>query len=324
MNSFVQAITQGQVRAVARAMTWIENSYPGAQELLQALYPLVGRAQTVGVTGPPGAGKSTLVDQFIRHLRGQGKRVGVLAVDPSSPFTGGALLGDRVRMIQHSNDPGVFIRSMGSRGSLGGLATTTHELMVVLEASGCDVILLETVGVGQGELDVMSVADTVVLVLTPGAGDHVQTAKAGIMEIADVFAVNKAELPGADGLVRELQRMLQEKSSHRENWCPPILRTVAEQGVGVADLWQATQKHRNHLYQSGHERDRRQRRHRNQALHLMEAACGRELRRWADSDPKWQDLLLNQLEQDPYTVSALLLADLPCLFAPPPRHAPQS
>ncbi len=303
-------------------MTWIENDHPGKRELLQTLYPFSGRAHTVGFTGPPGAGKSTLVDQVIRHLRAQGKRVGVLAVDPSSPFTGGALLGDRVRMIQHSDDPGVYIRSMGSRGSLGGLAATTHELLYVLEASGCDVILLETVGVGQGEMDIMSVADTVVLVLTPGAGDSVQTAKAGIMEIADIFVVNKAELPGADALVRELQRMVQEKSSHRENWCPLISRTVAGRGEGIEDLWQAIVAHRNDLYQTGHWQDRRQRRHRDQTLNLMEAVCRRELRRRADDDPKWYDLLNDRLEQDPYTTSTRLLADLPCLFAGPPTNTP--
>jgi LAO/AO transport system kinase len=313
MHPLINKVVHGDKRAVARAMTVIENDRIDKRELLEGLYPYAGRAHIVGFTGSPGAGKSTLVDQVIATLRLDGKRVGVLAVDPSSPFTGGALLGDRVRMLRHSDDPGVYIRSMGTRGSVGGLAKSSREMLYALEAYGCDVILLETVGVGQSELDVMAVADTVVLILTPGAGDHVQTAKAGIMEIADAFVINKCDLPGADALVREVQLMLHEKPGYREDWAPPVLRTCATQAEGVDKLWQAIERHRQHIVQHEHWHARRRQRHREETLRLLESAFHQYVQTRAAKDETWSDVLNHDLQYDPYTAMERLLKDLPWL-----------
>ncbi len=311
MHPIVQRVIQGDKRAIARALTLIENDDDSKRELLQGFYPYAGRAHIVGFTGSPGAGKSTLVDQVIAYLRALGKRVGVLAVDPSSPFSGGALLGDRVRMIRHSSDAGVYIRSMGSRGSLGGLGRSTREMLYALEAYGCDVILLETVGVGQSELDVMTVADTVALVLTPGSGDHVQTAKAGIMEIADVFVVNKQELPGADALVRELQLMLHDKRQFREDWKNPIVRTSATTGEGIEQLWAEMTRHYEHIRNHGYLAQRRKQRHMEETIKLVETAFAKYLRARAASDESWRSVLMDDLQADPYIASEKILRDLP-------------
>jgi LAO/AO transport system kinase len=313
MHPLVPRILQGDKRAVARALSLIENDAPDKRALLQGLYPYSGRAHVVGITGAPGAGKSTLVDGVIRHLRQGERTVGVLAVDPSSPFTGGALLGDRVRMTEHSADPGVYIRSMGSRGGLGGLADCTREMLYPLDSFGCDVVLLETVGVGQAELDVMTVADTVVLVLTPGSGDDVQAAKAGIMEIADVFVVNKRELPGADTLLRELRQMLRERSHLRNDWLPPVVAASAATGEGIADVWAAIASHREHMRSGGHWLARRRERHRAQALRLVETRFRRYLEQRAATDPEWQRLLEGDLAQDPYQTADELLKNFPWL-----------
>lgn len=310
MHALTSRILRGDVRAVARALTDIENDAADKRALLQSLYPYSGRAHVVGFTGSPGAGKSTLVNRAIRFLRDEGLQVGVLAVDPSSPFTGGALLGDRVRMTSHSTDPGVYIRSVGSRGSLGGLGKSTREMMLVLEAYGCDIILLETVGVGQAELDVMSVADTVALVLTPGAGDDVQTAKAGIMEIADVFIVNKADLPGTPALVKELQLMLHEKTSYREDWMPPIVQTIASADEGISELWQTFVNHRQHLKSSGYWKQRRQRLHREETLRIIESRFSRRLRQLADENDVVANLLVNDVQADPFSTAEAILAAL--------------
>ena len=204
MTDAAQKILDGDLRALARAATWIENRSPEAEPLLRELFPHTGRALIIGVTGPPGAGKSTLCDQLARLIRGEGKTVGIIAVDPSSPYSGGAVLGDRIRMQEHHADPGVFIRSMATRGWLGGLARATTELTMLLDAAGRDVVLVETVGVGQDEVEIARLAHVTLVVLTPGAGDDVQTLKAGIMEIAQVFVINKSDLPGADKLQREI------------------------------------------------------------------------------------------------------------------------
>jgi LAO/AO transport system kinase len=313
VHPLADKVVNGDKRAAARALTLIENDADDKRELLRSLSRFAGRAHVVGFTGSPGVGKSTLVDQVIAHLRSRGQKVGVLAVDPSSPFTGGALLGDRVRMLRHSADPDVFIRSMGSRGSLGGLAKASREMLCVFDAYGCDVILLETVGVGQSELDVMTVADTVALVLSPGAGDHVQTAKAGIMEIADVFVVNKEELPGADALVRELQLMLHDKRVFRENWQPPIVRTSAASGTGIAELWQAMEAHRAHLREGGYWQLRRKQRHKAEALKLVESAFHRYLAKRAAEDAAWRNLFEQDDALDPYETAEKILDDLPWL-----------
>jgi len=238
MTDAAQRILEGDVRTLARASTWIENRLPEAEPLLRELFPHTGRALILGVTGPPGAGKSTLCDQLARLIRGEGKTVGVIAVDPSSPYSGGAVLGDRIRMQEHHADPGVFIRSMATRGWLGGLARATTEMTMLLDAAGRDVVLVETVGVGQDEVEIARLAHVTLLVLTPGAGDDVQTLKAGIMEIAQVFVINKSDLPGADKLQREIQAMMGLAHGPEVE----IVNTVALEGTGVTEVLAAARR----------------------------------------------------------------------------------
>ncbi|MCS6954373.1 MAG: methylmalonyl Co-A mutase-associated GTPase MeaB [Bryobacterales bacterium] len=241
MLELAERIRRGDVRALARAATAVENCTPEGRALLAELSPQAGTALVVGVTGPPGSGKSTLVDQMTRWLRQQSKTVGILTVDPSSPLSGGALLGDRIRMQRHHNDPGVFIRSMATRGSLGGLAQATADLATLLGAAGKDVVLIETVGVGQDEVEIARVADLVLLVLVPGLGDDIQAIKAGVMEIADIFVVNKADLPGAERVEAEIRSVLSLKDSP-DSRRPPVLRTVATDGTGIEELIQAVRE----------------------------------------------------------------------------------
>ncbi len=224
-------IASGDVRALARAATAIENRRPEGMALMQELFSRTGRAAIIGITGAPGAGKSTLVDQLARALRSEGRSLGIIAVDPSSPFSGGAILGDRIRMQDHHSDPGVFIRSMASRQSMGGLAAATTDIALLLDAAGRDVVLVETVGVGQDEVEIARLADVTIVVLVPGMGDDVQTLKAGIMEIADVFVINKADRPGADLLERELCAALSLSQGKK----PPVIKTVATEGRGIAE-----------------------------------------------------------------------------------------
>ncbi|MBM4370404.1 MAG: methylmalonyl Co-A mutase-associated GTPase MeaB [Deltaproteobacteria bacterium] len=246
-----ERILQGDIRAAARLMRWADDRDPRATEHLRALFPHTGRAHIVGITGNPGSGKSTLVDALVRGLRREGRRVGVVAVDPSSPYTGGAILGDRIRMQKHAEDPGVFIRSLATRGYLGGLSRSTGDVVSVLDAMGCDVVLIETVGVGQDEVDIVKTAHTSVVVLVPGLGDDIQSMKAGILEIADVFVVNKADRDGADRVVGELQ-YLQHLSPSREDLRPvPILRAVANQNIGIAEVLLAIHGHRADLEAHG-------------------------------------------------------------------------
>ncbi|MEK4342884.1 methylmalonyl Co-A mutase-associated GTPase MeaB [Brevibacillus sp. FSL L8-0710] len=259
MHEITRRILAGDVRGAARAITCIENDYPERNQILKELFPHTGRARLIGITGSPGAGKSSLVDCLIGYLRSLEMKIGVVAVDPTSPFTGGALLGDRVRMQNHALDKGVFIRSMGTRGSLGGLSANTRDAVRVLDAYGCDVVLIETVGVGQSELDVMSIADTTAVVLNPGGGDSVQAFKAGIMEIADLFVINKADLPGTEKLQIEVEQML-DLAKHDAPWRPPIVKTVSTSGQGMADLWQQIDRHQQFLHESG-EADARRSRH---------------------------------------------------------------
>lgn len=235
----VAAVRRGDQRALARAITLVENETAEGRALIGELYPAAGHARLIGVTGAPGAGKSTLVDQLIRHARERGHAVGVLAVDPTSAFTGGAILGDRVRMVSHAADAGVFIRSLATRGQLGGLARAVDDAAIVLAASGKDVIIVETVGVGQDEIDVAQAADVSIVVLVPGAGDDVQAIKAGIMEIGDVFVVNKADRDGADRMVQSIEMNLSLNTYREGEWRPPVVKTVATTGDGVGALWQA-------------------------------------------------------------------------------------
>jgi LAO/AO transport system kinase len=244
--SLADRVVAGDPRAIARAISHIEDESPLAAPLVQRLFPHTGRAYLVGVTGPPGAGKSTLVDRMITDLRRRGLTVGVIAVDPTSPYTGGALLGDRVRMTAHASDPGVFIRSMATRGHLGGLARATSDAALVLDAAGRDVIVIETVGVGQDEVDIVRTADVSLVTVVPGAGDEVQAIKAGIMEIADVFVVNKADREGADRTVASIEAMQSLQHTPDGAWRPPIIRTEATTGKGVADLFAAIDAFRAH------------------------------------------------------------------------------
>jgi LAO/AO transport system kinase len=268
VKELLEQVRQGQIRAIARLITQVENSPAAAEQAIQALYPFTGKAHVVGITGSPGAGKSTVVNALVKTLRQQEVRIGIIAVDPSSPFTGGALLGDRVRMRDLSGDPGVYIRSMASRGSLGGLARATASVIKVLDAAGFDYILVETVGAGQAEVDIANAAHTTVVIEAPGMGDEIQSIKAGILEIADILVVNKADRPGADRTVRSLKMMLHlgpvggtrqsgriSSTSPQDNgravWDIPVLETVATEGKGMAALAEMLAQHMTHLRQSG-------------------------------------------------------------------------
>ncbi len=249
MQQLVAELLKGNRRAAARMISHVENDDPLKRMLLTELYPHTGKAYVIGVTGAPGSGKSSLVDCLLQQMRRDGLKIGVIAVDPTSPFSGGAILGDRIRMQDHALDHDIFIRSMGTRGSLGGLSRSTHEAIQVLDAFGKDIILIETVGVGQSEVDIVKAADTTVVVLTPAGGDSVQTIKAGIMEIADLFVVNKADLPGAERTTTEINIMLDMKKG--DHWRPPVVQTVSVQNKGLDQLWELLQEHRNYMNESG-------------------------------------------------------------------------
>ena len=304
--ALVEAARAGDRRAVARLISLVEAGGPGADAATAALFPATGSAYTVGITGAPGAGKSTLTDVLIAQLRDDDIEVGVLAVDPTSPFSGGAILGDRVRMQDHATDPGVFIRSMATRGHLGGLALATPQAVRVLDAAGKPWILVETVGVGQVEVEVAAATDTVVVVLNPGWGDAVQANKAGLLEIADVFVINKADRPGADDTERDIRQMLELGGSR--DWDPPVVRTVATTGEGVADLWRAIAAHRFFLQTSGGLAERRHARLRDEvrAIALARLAAGVDERCAA---PEFDAVMarVDAREVDPYAAAALVM-----------------
>jgi LAO/AO transport system kinase len=259
--TLVEQARAGRPRAVARLITLVENADPALREVMAALAPHTGRAWVIGLTGSPGVGKSTSTNMLVKAFRARGKRVGVLAVDPSSPFSGGALLGDRIRMTEHALDPEVYIRSMASRGHLGGLSWATPQALRVLDGAGCDVILVETVGVGQSEVEIAGMADTTIVLLAPGMGDGVQAAKAGILEIGDVFVVNKSDREGADATVRELRHMISLGDRTEPGlWRPPVIKTVADRDEGIEELMEALDKHLAWMTERGELEQRRLRR----------------------------------------------------------------
>jgi LAO/AO transport system kinase len=300
-ETLLDGVRSGDRRALARAITLVENSDPLAYELVRELYPETGSAYSVGITGPPGVGKSSLIAALIHHLRAQELTIGVISVDPSSPFTKGALLGDRIRLSDHFLDPGVFIRSMGTRGHLGGLAETTLQALLVLDAAGRDLLFLETVGAGQSEVEVISVADTVVLVLMPGSGDSVQALKAGIMEIPDVIVVNKRDHPAAKTMLNEVRSIL--SLDHDRDWRPPIVLTDALRGEGVEELWDKIVEHRAHLESSGQLDERRRQNLAGEVFAVASARAKVHLEEAVADDPELRRLLdeVQRRELDPLT-----------------------
>ncbi len=306
-SDLVERLLAGEKRALARAISLVENGDPAGTELVAELYPRTGSARIIGFTGPPGVGKSTMIGALVKELRGRDRRVAVLSIDPSSPFTRGALLGDRIRLSEHFLDEGVFIRSMASRGALGGLAEATLQSALVMDAAGFDDVLLETVGVGQAEIDVVDHADTVVLALMPGSGDSIQALKAGVMEIPDVIVVNKAEHPLTDTMVREVRTALSLGPSG--DWKVPIVKTVASEGKGIPELLEAIEAHRAYVEESGTLEERRARNLRSEVLGLAAARMRRELELRIAEDDSVARLLESVVrrETDPATAAAELL-----------------
>src|SRR5688572_17204141 len=338
-SSLLAAFDAGKTAALARAVSMVENQRDGFEQLLSALHSRVGRARRIGVTGPPGAGKSTLTTQLISTYRAAGMRVGVIAVDPTSPFTGGALLGDRVRMESVALDPGVYIRSLATRGSLGGISSATRSVADVLDAFGFDRILMETVGVGQSELEIARAADTTVVVLVPESGDSIQALKAGLMEIADIFVVNKADRPGAERVRNDIELMLGMRHGHAmdaaghhgvdlkavanpgkaarqaareeqsERWTPPVVLTTAHKGEGIADLAGFLDRHHHYLEEGGELRERRRRRLREQVMDVADYRLRRRL--WSDEQVMaFVDSVIPRIERgevSPYGIADELL-----------------
>ena len=309
-DTLVQAVRDGDRRALARAITLVENGAPLAYEVVHDLYPETGHAYAVGITGPPGVGKSSIVSSLIRIARSQQQTVGVISVDPSSPFTQGALLGDRIRLTKHFLDPEVFIRSMGTRGHLGGLAETTLQALLVLDAAHKDVVFLETVGTGQSEVGVLAIADTVVLALMPGSGDSIQALKAGIMEIPDVIAINKMDHPLAKTMLNEVRQVL--ALGPREGWRPPIVLAEAMRGEGLDTLWEKIAEHRRWLEAEGELEQRRRRNLAREVFQVASARARRRIEQAVQDDPELRRLLgaVQERKLDPLTAVREILQEV--------------
>jgi len=308
VDDLLNKVLEGDRIAAARMITMIENDEEAKNELMSKIYPYTGHAYIIGVTGSPGAGKSTLTDKLVSEIRHHGLTVAIIAIDPTSPFSGGAILGDRIRMQSHYLDPGVFIRSMGTRGSLGGLSRATNEAVKVMDALGKDIVIIETVGVGQSEFDIMHIANTTLVVLTPGAGDAIQTIKAGIMEIADIFVVNKSDLEGSDRVKMEVEAMLDMKKTN--GWRPPVVQTASISGNGFQELWHKILDHKNYLESSGHLVNQRKKRLEEEAREILEHEVKKHVWQAVEASGEWEQIVesLYNKEMDPYTAAKKLIA----------------
>ncbi|WP_053218070.1 methylmalonyl Co-A mutase-associated GTPase MeaB [Virgibacillus senegalensis] len=300
MHELAENIAKQDIRALAKAITMVENDHPEKLSLLQDIFSLRNNAHFIGITGAPGAGKSSLVNRLIHHVRSQGWTIAVIAVDPTSPFSGGALLGDRIRMNQHFTDPGVFIRSMATRGSLGGLARATKDTLRICDAFGFDIVLVETVGVGQSELDIMKVADTTALVLTPNSGDVLQVFKAGIMEIADLFVINKADLPGVEKLRILLRDFIM--MTNKERFVPPIITTVSTENKGIDDLWKQMENHKTYLAETNQGKEQRIRKLELEVKELIREEIWRDVDTYLTDSPVFLEQV-DKPDADPYQLA---------------------